>query len=450
MNAVADSPPLLDLTSVRAAIAGGELPQTAYRQALKRASATILNRFQPQLPVAPLVRARTRLVEQVLEAVWEDLERPFPDAIAMVAVGGFGRGELHPYSDIDLLLLLESQETPQVEEWLRQFVTFLWDIGLEVGHSVRTVQECVTEAIEDITIATNLMEARLLAGSRSLFNDMVHGTGPEFVWPGNSFFEAKCLEQKARYRKYDDTAYKLEPNLKEGPGGLRDIQTFGWVVKRHYGCQTLHGLVEVGFLTEDEYQTLEASQEFLWKVRFVLHRLNSRREDRLLFDYQRAAAEQMGYRDQDFQMGVERFMQAYYRTILQVSRLNEMLLQLFIERIGQRAPVSEPVEINRRFKSVNSYLEVTDPRVFARSPLALLEVFLLMQQHPELQGVGAGTIRLIRDNVHRIDQNFRNDLGARTLFMEILRQPRGITHELRRMNRYGILAAYLPAFGNIV
>src|SRR5690606_33098080 len=301
----------------------------------------------------------------------------------------------------------------------------------------------------DITIATSLMESRLLAGPPALYAHMREATGPTRVWPSRAFFEAKWQEQQARHLKYHDTAYNLEPNIKEGPGGLRDIHMIGWVAKRHFGADTLHDLVEHAFLTDDEYQELIEGQTFLWNVRFALHHLAGRREDRLLLDYQIALARQFGHHDENPNVAVEQFMQRYYRMVMDLSRLNEMLLQHFQEAILYADEDIPPVLINKRFQARKGFIEVTHRNVFKRYPFALLEVFLLIQQHPELKGVRASTIRLIRQYRHLIDDRFRADIRCRSLFMEILRQPRGITHEFRRMHRYGVLELYLVPFGRI-
>ena len=377
--------------------------------------------------------------------------------VALVAVGGYGRGELHPHSDVDLLVLVEdtpdttqtdflgqdgSASTPALGE-VERLIAHLWDCGLEVGHSVRTVADCVAEAERDITIATNLMEARLLAGSAPLFDAMRDATGPARQWPVREFFVAKSAEQQARHARFHDTAYKLEPNVKESPGGLRDIHMIGWVAKRHFG-----DLKE--FLTDSEYQQLLAGQDYLWRVRFALHLVTGRREDRLLFDHQLKLAKMFGFQDVGHSLGVEQFMQQYYRTIIDLSRLNEVLLQLFQEAILYDGAAAEPAPINARFEAVNGYVQVRDADVFERTPAALLEIFHVLQQHPDLNGLRAQTIRLLLQARDRVDDAFRADPAHRALFMAILREPEGITHELRRMNRYGILGRYIPAFGRVV
>ncbi len=448
MNPVIGLPESLDLEK---RLAEGEPAISLLRSLLRETRQDLERQYTEGVPVEQLVRARATVVDQVLGSIWHShfLENG-EDGMALVAVGGYGRGELHPYSDIDILILLEKDDISELQERLEHFLTTLWDVGLEIGHSIRTLEECVTAAVEDITIATNLMEARLIAGSKPLLHQLRERTGPDAIWPSRAFFAAKWEEQIRRHHKYHDTAYNLEPNIKGGPGGLRDIQTIGWITKRHFGTSTLHDLVTHRFLTEGEYQALMEGQSLLWRIRFGLHTLAKRGEERLLFDYQRTLASQFGYQDNEQELAVEQFMKRYYRTVMELSRLNEMLLQLFQEEILHADEPGEPLPINKHFQARKGFLEVVDPNLFQRCPSTMLELFLLMQQHPELNGVRAGTIRLIREHRRLIDHEFRTNPRNRKLFLEILRQPRGVTRELRRMNRYGILAAYLPEFGHIV
>jgi [protein-PII] uridylyltransferase len=425
-------------------------PLKSFRQALKKGDETLKTLFLQGVLAYELVPARARLIDRLLRRAWKRFFDVANPDLALIAIGGYGRGELHPGSDIDIMILLGIADIDGYREALEKFSTFLWDLGLEIGHSVRTLEDCFREGAADITVATSLMESRLLIGSSHLFEQMRELSGPKHIWSGRAFFEAKYEEQKTRHRKYDQTAYNLEPNIKEGPGGLRDLQMIGWVAKRHFGATTLHDLVVYGFLTEREYVELMDCQNHLWQIRFALHTLTGRREDRLLFDYQRRLAKQFGYRDKDHSLAVEQFMQRYYRTIMVLSRLNGMLLQLFEEVILLADEPVKPVPINRRFQARKGYLEVIRPEVFTRYPFALLEIFLLLQQHPEIKGIRASTIRLICDHCSLIDKKFRNDVRAQSLFMKILRQPRGVTRQLRLMNHYGVLAAYLPEFGKIV
>jgi len=424
-------------------------------------NAGLAKRFRAGAPIAELIRARAGFIDRLLVAAWRSLAGPLADSHALAAVGGYGRQELHPYSDIDILVLLDDkpqQPAPgggaplSYEEAVSAFFQFLWDIGLSPGHSVRTVEECVQAARDDQTVMTNLMEVRLLTGSKALFDALMLRLGPEHMWPTPQFFAAKMAEQRARYHKYHDTAYNLEPNVKEGPGGLRDIQIIGWIIKRHHRSADLRDLIVQGWLTEAEFAELQAAQEYLWRVRFALHALTGRREDRLLFDYQRELADLFGYSGESGtpNAAVEQFMQHYFRTVMGLERLNEMVLQLFEEVMLLGKQEAAAIPINPFFQSVNNYIEARHSEVFKDNPLALLEIFLILQQNAGLQGIRASTIRLVRQHLHLIDEDFRNDPRACRLFMEILRHPGGVTHQLRRMNRYGLLAAYLPAFSNVV
>lgn len=424
-------------------------PIPVFKQALTTASEFLEKKFAEGRSASELVFLRARVVDEILKQAWLRFFSKNDDNIALVAVGGYGRGELHPYSDIDIQILIQKDPTPY-HDAIIGFTTFLWDIGLEVGHSVRTIKDCIREAKQDITVATNILESRLLIGPEALFVEQNEKTSAKKIWPSKKFFAAKLEEQLARHQKFNDTAYNLEPNIKEGPGGLRDIQMIGWVAKRHFNATTLHDLVRHDFLTEDEYKVLNEGEAFLWQVRFGMHIITGRREDRLLIDHQRTLAKQFGYQDDFKNMAVEKFMKDYYRTVMELNRLNEMLLNLFKEELLIKKSFRKAKPINKRFQVRNQFLEVVNKNIFKYYPFALLEVFLLMEQHPEIKGVRANTIRLIRNNLNLIDDDFRNNLGCQALFMEILKQPAGITHELRRMNRYGVLAAYLPVFGNIV
>ncbi len=443
-------PTLFDPHDLDSALAQGRDMLETFRATLKSAAAILQQQFNDDADAAMLVLARSHTIDALVTHAWRHFMTATDHGTALVAVGGYGRSELLPGSDIDLMILLDGTAHELCHSRIEDFLAFLWDIGLEVGHSVRDLAQCVDEAQRDITVATNIMEARLLAGAVTLFEAMRAATGPDRIWPIREFFAAKLREQTARHHKFHDTAYKLEPNVKESPGGLRDIQMIGWVAKRHFGAETLAELVQHGFLTAAEYHSLIDGQNHLWRVRMALHLLCGRREDRLLFDYQRTLAQQFGYRDAAPHLAVEQFMKKYYRTVMELNRLNEMLLQHFEEDILYGEDSSEPVAINKRFQSRKGYLEVTYAKVFRHYPFALMELFLVLAQNPDLKGVRAATIRLVRDHRHLIDAKFRNDLRVRSLFMEILRQPQGVNRVLRRMNRYGVLAEYLPLFGQIV
>ncbi len=419
-----------------------------YKSALERGQERICSHYSESRSAWQAIVARSTLVDSLLIRCWE--ERVGDERLALVAVGGYGRGELHPYSDVDLMILVDKKTEPEHEAAIGEFIAWLWDIGLDIGHSVRTVDECVVESRLDVTIITNLMESRLLAGAQPLFRTMVDEIQPDKIWPAGEFFRAKREEQRKRHVRFQDTGYRLEPNVKESPGGIRDIQSIRWIAQRYFNTGDFQTLVEKGFLAADELTTLQQGEDLLCKIRFLLHNTAGRREDRLLFDYQRDLAHAFGYTVDEKNHCIEQFMQGYYRTVMALERLNEMLLQVFDEGLPGKqannlvAPISDHFQIN------NNHIEVVDENVFIDHPPALLELFLLSAQNPQIEGVRADTIRLIRSHLYLIGDDFRRDPQSRALFLEILRQPQGVTHQLRRMNRYGVLAAYLPAFEKIV
>ncbi len=437
------------LDSLQSRLSGAQDPVRDLRGALAEGDRELTRRFQAGEPVERLVRDRARLVDALVVQAWQLHVGALSEPLALVAVGGYGRGELLPCSDVDVMVLVPAGEHPAVVAALERFLTFLWDIGLETGHSVRTIDDCQREAAADIGVATSLIEARLLAGHESLFTAMRRALAPDRLWSSRDFFDAKVAEQAERHHRFHDTAYNLEPNVKQGPGGLRDLQTIAWVAKRHFGAGTLQELAGHGFLTPRELVQLEAAQAWLWRIRFALHLLTGRREDRLLFDHQLRLARMFGYEDATYTLAVEQFMQRYYRTAMFVSWLNELLLQHFREEIlaDRDAPA---VPVSRDFQERDGYLEVTSPAVFTRNPSALLELFLVLEQNPRLAGVRANTIRLVSESLWLIDDEFRQNPRNHRLFLEILRAPAGVTHELRRMNLYGVLGRYIPAFGRVV
>jgi len=442
-------PPDDALTILAAALTDLPRPVSDCRQALVRATESLHRRFAEGASVSELVHLRSDLIDCLLIRLWHHYTNKLTETAALVAVGGYGRGELHPFSDIDIMVLTEDDLPAVAESALSEFFMALWDIGLEIGHSVRTVSQCRQESADDLTITTTLIEARLIDGPATLFEQMKQAISTKEIWPSDRFFEAKRAEQRARHHRYDDTAYKLEPNVKGSPGGLRDIQMIGWVAKRHFGVTSLAELVDHQFLTPGQLKLLQDGQDFLWRVRYGLHVLTGRREDRLLFDHQARLAKMLGYEDAAYTLAVEQLMQRYYRTVMDLSRLNEMLLQLFEEAILMD-PHARPTAINERFEVKNGFLQTTSDQVFSQDPSALLELFLLLQQNRAIRGVSAYTIGQIKRNLHLIDEEFRQNPRNHRLFLNILRAPAGVTHELRRMNLYGVLGLYIPSFGRIV
>ncbi len=450
--------PLLDVTALQKQLKDCDPEQplqriTLLKETVQKTDEDLKALYQSGSDVNNIVYGRAWLTDQIIISIYHELFENIDQEITLVAVGGYGRGELHPKSDIDLMLLLKQAESEETKAILEQFLMLLWDIKLEIGHSVRTIDECIEESANDITVATNIMEARLLSGSEALFNEMKEKTSAPKIWDSKAFFQAKLEEQIKRNGKFNDTAYNLEPNLKESHGGLRDIQMIGWVAKRHFNANSLSDLVKEGFLLDDELNTLLTGQHLLWRVRCSLHYLAGRREDRLLFDYQRDLAHEFGFEDDKENPrneSIEQFMQQYYRTVIELERLNEMLLQHFREAIIYADVDTEAEKINDSFQVRNGYIETTRESVFKDNPCAILEMFLMLQDYSDIKGVRAATIRQIRQYKSLIDDRIRQSPRAHELFIRIITGSRGVTHELRRMNRYGILAAYIPAFDSIV
>lgn len=419
------------------------------RDALELGKRLAHERFEQGAAASTLLAIRTAVVDRVLERLWANEGAAF-DGLTLLAVGGYGRGELHPGSDIDIAILVPSREDEHVAERLSAWLTRLWDLGIEIGHSVRTVAECETEAAADITVITNLIEARLLCGTADLKRAMDLAISPARIWSPAAFLDAKLAEQEARRTRYHDNAYRLEPNVKESLGGLRDFQTIAWVSRRQFDKPGLEPLVEHGLLDQEELLTLRDGLELIWRIRYLLHHLAGRREDRLLFDYQKEIAHAFGYLDDTDNRSIETLMQRYYRTVMSLQRLNEIVLQGLggiISGVTAAAPVSA---VGKRYQLRNGYLEVVNEDVFLHYPPALLEIFLVYSETDEAITLRSHTVRLIRKHLNLINDRFRSDPHIRSLFLSIFRSKRKLVRTVRMMNRDGVLAAYLPAFDAIV
>lgn len=409
----------------------------------------LLQEFNNNADINLLLNQRSDLIDSVLIQLWGEhlTQNTFA---SLIAVGGYGRREMHPASDIDLLILLDAEPNRSEQDLLSTFIASLWDLGLDIGHSVRTLEECIEEAGKDLTVITNLMESRFLTGNQALFKQLQQAVDAKELWSSHHFFTAKLDEQRKRYKHYGDSSYRVEPNLKEGPGGLRDIQMIDWIIQRQYGTSELSVLADENIISEKELSILIDGRDYLWKVRFVLHQLAGRKEDRLLFNYQRALAKQFGYvSDEENNQCIESFMQFYYRTITALERITEVILGLLRETVfNQSAPIIK--KINTFYLSRNGYLSIVDEALFEKHPHTLLEVFHMLQITPHMIGMSPDTVRAIRANLHLIDDDFRHHALHKELFMKIMSESHRITFVLHRMNRYGVLAAYLPAFANIV
>ena len=422
----------------------------ACRDMVAEARQILYARFRPGRPVHHLLRQQARFIDRLCHHLWNEFGFPQRgDDIALIGTGGYGRRQLHPHSDIDLLILLKDQNDDRYRERIEQFLALLWELKLRVGHSVRSLDHCLQLASEDITVITSLMEAHRVAGSQALSRRLMAAVRPERMWDSDRFFHAKFAEWQQRRKQFSDASWNLEPNLKKSPGGLRDLQTLSWITRRHYGRHSLRTHVERELLTAAEMRALNRGISLLWRVRFALHMSCGRCQDRLYFEQQPEIAALFGYGGTSREQAVERFMKRYYRQVMETDMLCGLLLQNFREQVleGGSAAIAKP--LGKHFILRDRYLTVATPEVFARQPSTMLELFLLLAQNPAIDGIHSTTIRWLRDNLHRIDEGFRRDPANTELFMALLRSPHKVARQLQRMWRYGVLRRWLPEFNRI-
>ena len=412
--------------------------------------AALLARFRQSRPTAAsaarLIKLLARHVDGTLAELWA-LHR-LPAGAALVAVGGYGRGELFPHSDVDVLVLVPDGDAgaaagPQIEA----FITACWDLGLEIGSSVRSVDECVQEAGRDVTVQTALLESRRVCGEKKLYQRFVQAQLQAL--DTKAFLRAKTLEMKQRHVKHEGTPYALEPNCKEGPGGLRDLQVVIWITRAAGLGRTWAELAAKGLVTPFEVTQLHKHEGTLRLIRALLHSVAGRREDRLVFDLQTQLAEALGYKATNGQRSSEVLMHRYYWAAKAVTQLNQILMLNIEERIlgSGAAPMRR---INARFFDRGGSLEVATDDIYLHNPHAILETFLVFAQTPGLQGLSSRTLRSLYNARNQMNAQFRRDPINRDLFMDILRQPQGITHAFRLMNQTSVLGRYLWVFRRIV
>ncbi|EJL77792.1 (protein-PII) uridylyltransferase [Polaromonas sp. CF318] len=401
-----------------------------------------------------LLQKFARHTDATLQALWEGAG--FPAAACLVAAGGFGRGELFPHSDVDVLLLLpdhtDVDADPVLKAKVERFIGACWDVGLEIGSSVRTASDCVEEASKDVTVQTSLLEARLVAGAKKNFQQLQKRLAA--VLDPQAFYVAKTLELRQRHNKFENTPYSLEPNCKESPGGLRDLQVILWVARAAGLGKSWDDLARKGLATAFEVRQIKANEALLSLIRARLHLIAGRREDRLVFDLQTAVAESFGYSaeaDDGSKLprrASEALMKRYYWAAKAVTQLNQILLLNIEERLNPNTYPLRP--INERFCDKAGMLEVTSDDLYAREPHAILETFLLYETTVGIKGLSARTLRALYNARGLMNASFRSDPVNRATFLRILQQPEGITHAMRLMNQTSVLGRYLWIFRKIV
>lgn len=416
----------------------------ALKEQLKTERQAVIAAFHADGKPEKLLTKLRQGVDAALIEAWQAFN--LPASAALVAVGGYGRGELFPHSDVDVLILLESAPDTVLQGKLEELVQLFWDIGLEIGHSIRTVDECLSESDADITVQTSLLEARLVTGNRKLFR-LLQDRCKAAMNP-QAFFQAKTLEMRQRHVKYEDTPYSLEPNCKESPGGLRDLQVILWVAKAAGLGDSWRKLAERGLITRTEAHQLTRKERAFKDIRIRLHIHTGRREDRLVFDVQTPIAESFGFKTTETRRASEYLMQHYYWAAKAVSQLNTILLQNIEAQLFPQS--GSPRPINEHFNEINGLIDIARDDTFETAPSTMLELFLLKAQHPELKGMTARTLRALWHARFKIDNKFRRDPVNRALFLQIIKAPQGITHALRAMNQTSILGRYLPNFRRII
>ncbi|MBL4910225.1 MAG: [protein-PII] uridylyltransferase [Alteromonadaceae bacterium] len=400
-----------------------------------------------QVDTAELIKARAEFVDHILIKLWSQHHLD-EYQISLIAVGGYGRGELHPHSDVDILLLTQNAIDKDLEEKISAFVTQLWDVKLDIGSSVRSVKECLKQAVADVTVATNLMEMRKIAGNEALTQQLLPLLHEDVFWTSKKFFIAKREEQLQRHQQYHGAAYTLEPNLKANPGGLRDIQTIAWVAKRHFSAHSLDELVEHDYLTKNEFFELLECQDYLWRMRFALHFVAGRSENRLLFDHQAEVACLMGFGNEG-KITVERMMKRFFRIIGRVAELNTMLLQHFEQAILKDKTTEKVENIDKDFYICDGLLKTHNSRLFMRS-VKIMTMFLTIAQNNNVKGIHSHTLRLLRNARRRLISGLEDYAECRRLFIAIIKHPKGLGLAFSLMHRHSILGAYIPAWKSIV
>ncbi|MEO5566504.1 MAG: [protein-PII] uridylyltransferase [Luteimonas sp.] len=415
----------------------------AARASLAAADAALAGRFDRGDDIDVLLAERTCAVDALLREAWS-LCIPADAPLAMFAVGGYGRGELFPHSDIDLLLLATAPAQTQWHDAIARLFALLWDAGLPVGHAVRSAAQCTDAARADITVLTALSEARPLYASADELSQLAASIDPRQAWPAREYFLAKREEQCQRHARFDDTSDNLEPNLKEGPGGLRDVQTLRWMSLRVLGARGLEPLVALGQLGADELATVERERRALSRLRFGLHLVAGKGEERLRFDYQKALAARLGHADAPGSLAVEQMMQVFYRSAALVLRINERLLQRFEEQLeGEALP--EPLRPG--YDSRRGYLYATDV-AWPRTVEDVFELFATWAAHPALRGLHSQTARALAESLSTLPAYLQCDATLRARFMALLRGAQPV-ETLARMARLGVLGRWIPAFARV-
>jgi len=418
------------------------------RLELKQFKEELCEKFYKKKNILAITRQLLAYIDDLLIHLFNKHQLHESNRFCLLALGSYGRRELQLHSDIDLLLLHTEKVSKKQLHQAQHFIQDCWDIGLDISHQITTVNACADLAKQDLSVISSILDMHLLSGRGSLMEELQYETNPLHIWPSEEYFFAKQAEQARRYTKYRETAYNLEPNVKYGPGGMRDLQLLLSIGKRHFGIKKLAEGLTCGFITDKEYEELINCQHFLWSIRFALHALAGKQEERLLFDYQRKLATLFGFTDNAHSLAIEQFMKAYFKVIKRNRELNEMLLQWFAEAIVHHEK-QQITPLDQYFQLSNNFIEVKHSRVFVQNPVTLLQLFLWIAMRPDISGVRASTIRLIRQNLYLMNKTFLNSKAATQCFISLFMGGRDPYQALHHMNRYGVLGHYLDCFAAV-
>ena len=408
----------------------------------------IYERFEKNKNIKKLLKSKSYIIDRLIKKAWKDNNLDNKE-VSLIAVGGYGRSELFPFSDIDILILISDYDDETLLKNIEKFIADIWHFKTSVGHSVRTQKECINAMNSDVTVYTNLLESRWICGNTEHYESLKKNIFDNNEWSNQNFLSAKKKEQEKRYRKYSNTGYLLEPDIKEGPGGFRDLQTLIWISKKYFKTNSLVDLYNINIISKKEYLLLLRSQRFLSKTRFFLHLINNKPEERLFFSNQKRLAEFFGYLS-DTNKGVERFMQEFYKHISVVKQLNEILIKHIEDINGKKHLEKDFLKTDADFIIKNNNVYARNKDVFIKNPTKIFEIFTLKDNKGEPYDISANTIRYIRESLHLIDNDFRSDRANRDFFINLFYQKTGLARCLRKMNDYGVLAAYLKPFSKIV
>lgn len=438
-----------DDTEVAKFLPQENIDMTNGRLAISNHLEFLKEQFIQGVSVNELVVKRTNFIDALLRKLWYQFGFNRFERLALVAVGGYGRADLQPHSDIDILFVTDEKTLPiPLSSIIPNFTSLIWDLKLDLGQSVRTIEECIAEGEKDVTIGTNLLETRLIIGCKDTYQQLTSIVESEYFWPSTEFYAAKVEEQEKRHHSYKDTVYMLEPDIKNNPGGLRDIQTILWICHKKLGIRSLREMQTHKLLTKLEYYELQECQDFLWRIRFALHISITRPDNRLTFDKQQKVADYLGYTGEG-NTAVESLMKRFYQTMHSVRELNEIVLQLLEEKIYPERKMPGKI-FNQHFIIRGTLIDIIDHDIFITHPETILELFLILTEQPSITGIYVHCIRHLRSARRSINFYLEEKEECRNILKKIIKNPRALSVAFPTMHEHHIIALYMPHWNEIL